>query len=206
MVWWSSGTGHAPHTLLGSAPIMDAMTPTSNSPMRNRDAPKGFAMQRKRAAGTFVTAPDPEGPVPVSAPARRAVVGAALVDDLTRPSMLLAARRTEPPELAGGWELPGGKVDPGESEEDALHREIQEELGVLVELGELVEGPLTDGRWPLGDRFAMRVWMATVTSGEPRPIEDHDRLQWLDGTDLYAVPWLPADLPIVRVVSKALNS
>lgn len=153
-----------------------------------------------------MTAPDPQGPAPASTPARRAVVGAALVDDLTRPSMLLAARRTEPPELAGGWELPGGKVDPGESEEEALHREIEEELGVLVELGELVEGPLPDGRWPLGDRFAMRVWMATVTSGEPRPIEDHDRLQWLDGTDLYAVPWLPADLPIVRVVGEALNS
>ncbi len=120
--------------------------------------------------------------------------------------MLLAARRTEPPELAGGWELPGGKVDPGETEVEAVHRELHEELGVEVELGALVEGPLPDGRWPLGDRFAMRVWMARVTSGEPRPIEDHDRLQWLDATDLYAVPWLPADLPIVRVVSRAMNS
>jgi 8-oxo-dGTP diphosphatase len=43
----------------------------------------------------------------------REVVGAALVDDLTHPTVLLAARRTEPPALAGGWEIPGGKVDPG---------------------------------------------------------------------------------------------
>lgn len=131
---------------------------------------------------------------------RRAVVGAAVVDDLDRPSRLLAARRTEPPELAGGWELPGGKVDPGESEVDALHRELHEELGVLVELGASVEGPLPDGRWPLGDRFAMRVWMARVTVGEPHPIEDHDQLRWLDAADLYAVPWLAADLPIVRAI------
>jgi 8-oxo-dGTP diphosphatase len=184
---------------------MDAMEPASNSPMRNRDAPKGFAPQCKRAAGTFVTVPDPEVAAQGPTQPRRAVVGAALVDDLTRPSMLLAARRTEPPELAGGWELPGGKVDPGETEVEAVHRELHEELGVVVELGALVEGPLPDGRWPLGDRFAMRVWIARVTSGEPRPIEDHDRLQWLDATDLYAVPWLPADLPIVRVVSRAMN-
>jgi len=45
---------------------------------------------------------------------RALVVGAAIVDDLLRPTILLSARRTEPPELAGGWELPGGKVEPGE--------------------------------------------------------------------------------------------
>ena len=151
-----------------------------------------------------MTTPDPEGLEGEPGGPRRAVVGAALVDDLTSPSMLLAARRTEPPELAGGWELPGGKVDPGETEVEAVHRELHEELGVEVELGVLVEGPLPDGRWPLGERFAMRVWMARVTSGVPRPIEDHDRLQWLDATDLYAVPWLAADLPIVRVVSRAM--
>lgn len=152
-----------------------------------------------------MTTPDPESLQKGSGHPRRAVVGAALVDDLAHPSMLLAARRTEPADLAGGWELPGGKVDPGETEVEAVHRELLEELGVLVELGKLVEGPLPDGRWPLGDRFAMRVWMARVTSGEPRPIEDHDLLRWLDATDLYAVPWLPADLPIVRVVSGAMN-
>ena len=51
-------------------------------------------------------------PDPPLAP--RLVVGAAIVDDLDRPTRLLAARRTGPPALAGGWELPGGKVDPGE--------------------------------------------------------------------------------------------
>src|SRR6476620_12486294 len=134
-----------------------------------------------------------------------AVVGAAVVDDLTRPTRLLAARRTEPPSLAGGWEFPGGKVDPGETAEEALHREVREELGVEVELGEQVRGPLPGGRWPLGETFAMTVWLARVTSGVPAPIEDHDQLRWLRRDDLYDVPWLPADLPIVDLLADRLR-
>jgi 8-oxo-dGTP diphosphatase len=134
----------------------------------------------------------------------RAVVGAALVDDLGRPTVLLAARRTEPPALAGGWELPGGKVDPGESTVEALHRELREELGVEVELGDVLPGPLPDGRWPLGQQFAMTVHWARVTSGEAAPIEDHDAVRWLTSTELYAVPWLPADLPIVDLIAASL--
>ena len=140
-----------------------------------------------------------------SPPPLRSVVGAAIVDDLQRPTRLLAARRTEPPALAGCWELPGGKVDPGESDVEALHRELREELGVEVELGEVVRGPLADGRWPLGDTFAMTVFWARVTEGEVAPIEDHDALRWLTSSDLYAVSWLPADVPIVGVIADRLG-
>ena len=80
-------------------------------------------------------------PDPVT-PAVRLVVGAAVVDDLVRPTRLLAARRTEPSSLAGGWELPGGKVDDGEMPLAALHRELLEELGVEVRVGPHVPGPL----------------------------------------------------------------
>jgi 8-oxo-dGTP diphosphatase len=135
---------------------------------------------------------------------RREVVGAAVVDDLGRPTVLLAARRTEPSALAGGWEFPGGKVDPGEEHAEALRRELREELGVEVALGELLEGPLRGG-WPLGEDFVIWVWWAAVVEGEPEPLEDHDQLRWLDRDSLYAVPWLPADLPIVRAAEQRLG-
>lgn len=137
--------------------------------------------------------------------ARRLVVGAAIVDDLEHPNRLLAARRTEPSSLAGGWELPGGKVDEGESPLSALHRELLEELGVEVVLGDHVPGPLPGATWPLGDRYEMLVWLARVVVGEPQPLEDHDVLRWLTLPELYAVEWLPADLPIVDVVATRLR-
>ncbi|WP_392467217.1 NUDIX domain-containing protein [Arsenicicoccus cauae] len=134
-----------------------------------------------------------------------AVVGAALLDDLSRPRLLLAARRTEPSHLAGGWELPGGKVDPGETELEALHRELREELGVDVVVGEEVTGPRPDGRWVLSERYAIRVWTAQVSGGQVSLLEDHDELHWLAAGELTSVPWLPADLPIVEAVGRLLG-
>ncbi|MFE0171417.1 (deoxy)nucleoside triphosphate pyrophosphohydrolase [Streptomyces sp. NPDC059002] len=117
------------------------------------------------------------------------VVGAALYDDKGR---LLAARRSAPPELAGGWELPGGKVEPGEQCEDALVRELREELGVEAEPLERVPG-----QWPLPRGYALRVWTARLVSGEPKPLEDHDALRWLAPDEVWSVDWLAADVPAV---------
>lgn len=129
------------------------------------------------------------------------VVGAAIVDSLARPSMLLTARRSAPEHYAGMWEFPGGKVEPGESCEQALRRELMEELGVDSRLGAEVAGPLPEG-WPLAAGAAMRVWLAEVAAGEPQPLEDHDELRWvpLEAGPLRALPWIPADLPIVAAV------
>jgi 8-oxo-dGTP diphosphatase len=129
------------------------------------------------------------------------VVGGAIVDSLERPGRLLAARRTAPAALAGLWEFPGGKVEPGEAPEDGLRRELAEELGIDVVLGDEVPGPLAQG-WPLNERAAMRVWLAEVAAGVPEPLEDHDELLWvsLEGRALQDLPWIPADFPIVDAV------
>lgn len=140
----------------------------------------------------------------MSIPELKQVVGAALVDSLAAPTKLLAARRTAPEQFAGMWEFPGGKVEPGESCEEGLHREIREELGVDVRLGAEVHGPGDQG-WPLNDKAAMRVWLAEITDGAPAPLEDHDELRWvaLDPRELAALAWIPADLPIVAAMLDA---
>ena len=136
-------------------------------------------------------------------PSPRPVAAVALVDDLARPSRVLAARRTEPPELAGGWEFPGGKVEPGESGEEAAVRESLEELGVRVRLGGRVGGD-----WPLGGSYVLRLWWAVAEPGEPepRPLEDHDELRWLTRDELLDVAWLPHDLPVVQHLGELLHT
>ena len=124
------------------------------------------------------------------------VVAAAIVDDLDDPRELLAARRAVPARLAGRWEFPGGKVDGDEPPEDALHREIREELGARVGLGDELVGP-DDGMWRLSGEYVMRIWLAEVVDGTPEPLVEHDELRWLALSQLHDVPWLDADLRIV---------
>ena len=112
---------------------------------------------------------------------------------------------TAPEALAGRWELPGGKVEPGEDPTDALHRELAEELGVRVRVGEQVPGPLADRTWPLTGRYVMAVTLVAIGGGRPEPLEDHDELRWLDVGDWRSVPWLAADLPIVGALKRFLG-
>ena len=125
------------------------------------------------------------------------VVAAAVVDDLDDPRLLLAARRATPASLAGRWEFPGGKVEAGETPEEALHRELREELGVSVGLGVELLGP-DDGLWRLSDRYVMRLWFAEVLEGGPEPLVEHDELRWLPAGQWLDVPWLDADVRIVE--------
>ena len=132
------------------------------------------------------------------APVLKQIVAVAIVDDLAAPAKLLAARRNRPEALAGLWEFPGGKVEPGESEIAAVHRELGEELGVAITLGAAIPGPRRQG-WQLNEKAAMRMWFAQITEGEPDTLDGHDQLAWLDLDDSLhgIVEWIPADAPIV---------
>ena len=104
---------------------------------------------------------------------------------------VLAARRAGPPELAGRWELPGGKVGDAESLEDAAVREVAEELGCRVRVtGEL------PGVQPVGPGTVLHVVTAELLEGVPTATE-HDELRWLDPSELGGVDWLPPDVPFV---------
>jgi 8-oxo-dGTP diphosphatase len=120
--------------------------------------------------------------------AGQVVVGAAILDGGSR---VLVAQRSEPPALAGFWELPGGKVDPGESDRAALVRECQEELGVTIELLDRVDGDV-----PIGAHGTLRVWAARIVDGELVAVE-HTELRWVAADALHDLDWLPADRPLV---------
>lgn len=133
------------------------------------------------------------------------VVGAILLDSLTAPTRLLAARRRLGTHLGGGWEFPGGKVEPEEQPLDALRRELAEELAVEVEIGQEFADP-AGGPWPIDERYAMRTWFAEIVGGAPLPTDSHDGLRWLDADELFDVAWLPADRPIVALLRAWLLS
>jgi 8-oxo-dGTP diphosphatase len=121
------------------------------------------------------------------------VVAAAIVRD----GRVLAARRVRPSALAGGWEFPGGKVEPGESGPDALTRECREELGVGVRVGPVL-GRAGDGR------IALVLYRATLTDGAPAAGADHDALCWIGPAELDGLGWLPIDRDLLPTVARLI--
>lgn len=125
------------------------------------------------------------------------IVGAAIISD----GRVLACARADPPRYAGRWEFPGGKLETGESEPEALVRECEEELGVLIDVGARVGAdiPVSTG-WAV-----LKVYLATLRDHRmPEPLE-HAELRWLGPDELDTVDWLPADAPVVAALRPVLR-
>lgn len=124
------------------------------------------------------------------------VVGAAIV----WAGRVLAARRTAPVQAAGRWELPGGKVEPGETPSAALVREIAEELGCGVAVDHWLPGSTR-----ISTRLTLRIAVCSLVSGEPAPTE-HDAIRWLRVAELDDVDWLDSDRPFLAPIAAHLRA
>jgi 8-oxo-dGTP diphosphatase len=122
------------------------------------------------------------------------VVAGALIAD----AKLLVAQRNRPPELAGLWELPGGKVASGESDEQALARELQEELGIEVAVGARLgaDVALSSG--------TLRAYV--VSTHQTPQAHDHRALRWVGIDDLDGLAWVPADTAWLGELRTALRT
>ncbi|MFV0363257.1 MAG: (deoxy)nucleoside triphosphate pyrophosphohydrolase [Suipraeoptans sp.] len=97
-----------------------------------------------------------------------------------------------------GWEFPGGKVEPNEILEDALVREIREELRIEVEVGELIHTVEYD--YPKF-HLTMHCFLCSVISGNLTLVE-HEASKWLGKKEMKSVDWLPADIELVEIIEE----
>ena len=122
----------------------------------------------------------------------RVVTAAVIVRD----GRVLVTRRAPGERYAGRWEFPGGKVEPGESPEAGLARELFEELALEAQVCKhLLDVPLDSGHDPV----VLRFYEACILSGIPS-LRVHDRLDWAEITDLPGYDFLPADMAMVSML------
>lgn len=132
-------------------------------------------------------------------PAQVLVVGAAIVDG----ARVLVARRGPAMSAPNRWEFPGGKVEEGESQAEALRRELREELGVDAAVGEHVG--TGRARSERGDTIVLEVYRAELRAGRPTPRE-HAELRWVSASELDGLRWADADVPVLPAVAALLGA
>ena len=127
------------------------------------------------------------------------VVAAVICDSLENTTKIFATARGYG-EFKGKWELPGGKLEAGETSQQALIREIQEELDVKIEVGELIDTIEYD--YPTF-HLSMDCFRCVVVDGEII-LKEAEAARWLDKDELYSVDWLPADIALIEKLQNSL--
>lgn len=127
------------------------------------------------------------------------VVGAIVYRD----GAVFAARRNPERSAGGLWEFPGGKVEADESPEQALAREIREELSVEINVGQEIDSSVST----VGDsQIELTCFGVTFNGPEPTSSTDHDALAWIDVSQLGEYEWAPGDIPIIKRLPDRLRS
>lgn len=126
------------------------------------------------------------------------VVGALIL----REGSVLIAQRPEGKSQALKWEFPGGKIEPGESPQTSLAREIAEELGLRIAVGRHFQ--TVHHRYPAGPEVRLDCYLARIEEGEPRPLQCRD-WRWVTASELSRYAFSEADVPVVaRLQSEGL--
>ena len=123
------------------------------------------------------------------------VVGAVFHDG----ERFLACRKKPGKPLEGHWEFPGGKIEPGETPEQALAREIREELNLIAEVGQKVTTTTYEYDFAT---IELTTFYCTLVDGDLR-LTDHDDTKWVTSTDAAHLTWAPADIPAVEAIASS---
>ncbi|WP_100401367.1 (deoxy)nucleoside triphosphate pyrophosphohydrolase [Bacillus sp. FJAT-42315] len=122
------------------------------------------------------------------------VVGAVIVEE----GKILCAQRGEGKTLSLKWEFPGGKIEQGESPEEALRREIEEEMRCQIEIGEQVEHTVYEYDFGI---VHLTTFFCRIVEGEP-VLTEHVAVKWLAPHELASLDWAPADIPAIEKLSQ----
>lgn len=128
------------------------------------------------------------------------VVAAIICNDMERKNKIFATARGYG-DLKGGWEFPGGKVEPGETPQQALKREIMEELSTEIKVGELIDTIEYD--YPTF-HLSMDCFWAEVVTGQLE-LKEAEAAKWLTKDQLGSVVWLPADITLIDKIRQYMN-
>jgi len=126
------------------------------------------------------------------------VVGAIIENDKQE---ILCALRGPEMTLPNYWEFPGGKIEQGESKEEALKREIQEELGCVIEVFDHVEDTTYEYEKVI---VRLETFMAKISSGTPE-LTEHAEIKWISREELPSLNWAPADIPAIEKLTNLIS-